>query len=395
MIIGEDENCFYVASEENQIRNQSPEADVWTPDPGSFFLASLRNGIIEDGTRRSRATQARLSRPLSTNPRSGHPAIDARGKEYKEINNAISETYGEGKEGIVIEGCAGQRYLGIGFSTRKENGKGPFKITINGFPGNCLANLNDGASFEIFGNVADDLADTMHSGSVIVHGNARDVVGQALQGGEIMVRGCVGNRAGIQMREYKKSRPVIIVGETADDYLGEYMAGGTLLVLNLGDSPRPTGSYIGTGMVGGKIYIRGTFDESRIGLPPPREDILNYLRMSALEGQISPEALEQISRAEYPTMETLSRNLPVELAQRLSSLFFSPSKRNNPIVVEKRLLSEDDLRLVRDEIKGFFKVFSLPDQLLEKVMKSVFTVIAAGDQKAQVRVPPQEVPVEE
>ena len=60
-----------------------------------------------------------------------------------------------------------------------------------------------------------------HAGSVVVHGNCRDVAGQAIQGGIIFVRGTVGNRAAIQMREYAKERPFLIVGETADDYLGE------------------------------------------------------------------------------------------------------------------------------------------------------------------------------
>ena len=34
LLVGEDENYFYVASEENQIRNQSPHARIWTPEPG-------------------------------------------------------------------------------------------------------------------------------------------------------------------------------------------------------------------------------------------------------------------------------------------------------------------------------------------------------------------------
>ncbi|MGI0092357.1 MAG: hypothetical protein ACREBS_11680, partial [Nitrososphaerales archaeon] len=52
LLLGEDENYFYVASEENQIRNISRHATIWTPDPGSYFIASLNHGLIESGTSR-------------------------------------------------------------------------------------------------------------------------------------------------------------------------------------------------------------------------------------------------------------------------------------------------------------------------------------------------------
>ena len=83
------------------------------------------------------------------------------------------------------------------------------------------------------------------------------------------VRGSVGNRAGIQMREYKQAKPFLIVGETADDYLGEYMAGGVIAILNLAGSDRPVGKFAATGLVGGTLYIRGELDATQMGLPPP------------------------------------------------------------------------------------------------------------------------------
>ena len=57
LLFGEDEDYFYVASEENQIRNHSKHAKIWTPEPGAFFIASLRQGMIEPGTERSLDTQ--------------------------------------------------------------------------------------------------------------------------------------------------------------------------------------------------------------------------------------------------------------------------------------------------------------------------------------------------
>lgn len=39
---------------------------------------------------------------------------------------------------------------------------------------------------------------------------------------------------GIQMREYKDKRPYLIIGGIVDDYLGEYMAGGVIVVFGKG-----------------------------------------------------------------------------------------------------------------------------------------------------------------
>ena len=47
----------------------------------------------------------------------------------------------------------------------------------------------------------------------------------------------------------------VVIGETAGSFLGEYQAGGLIIVLNLANS-RPTGFFTGTGMHGGKMFIR-------------------------------------------------------------------------------------------------------------------------------------------
>src|SRR6202035_5773086 len=199
-------------------------------------------------------------------PSAGPMTMDATGTGFSEINEFLRKAYRSGSDAVRVDNASGQRYLGIGFSTKQEDGtRRKFKIVIDGYPGNCLANLNDGVSYEVHGNVADDLADTMHAGSVVVHGSARDVAGQTLQGGHIFVRGSVGNRAGIQMRECKQAKAFFIVGETAYDYLGEYMAGGILAVLNLSASDRPVGKFAATGLVGGTIYIRGEVDPTQLG----------------------------------------------------------------------------------------------------------------------------------
>jgi len=227
-----------------------------------------------------------------------------------------------------------------------------------------------------------------------VHGNARDVVGQAIQGGTIMVRGTVGNRAAIQMREYAKERPFLVVGETADDYLGEYMAGGVVLVLNLSNSERPARNYVGTGMVGGRIYIRGKVGESQLGLIPQREDLLRYLHAQTLDGSLSNEVYEQVAGATYPSPQLLSRLLPEAVFIRVLTLFFT-TKYTKPLVVETRKLDQDDLSLIGENLRLFFRSFSLPDALMGDVLDSEFTVIKTKEEKVDLVVPPQETPAEE
>jgi glutamate synthase domain-containing protein 3 len=48
------------------------------------------------------------------------------------------------------------------------------------------------------------------------------------------------------------------------------MAGGVIVVLNAKNLSEPVGSYVGSGMVGGRIYIRGRVSPSKIGLQPPK-----------------------------------------------------------------------------------------------------------------------------
>ena len=394
LLVGEDENYYYVASEESQIRRQSREAKIWTPEPGAFFMASLRRGMIEPGTVRSLDTQSSaMSLELPAGGGGPHRRVDATGKEFRELNDSIGAALSGGEPGILLENCAGQRYLGIGVSPTLEGRTAPFRIQITGFPGNCLANLNDGATFEVFGNAADDLADTMQSGSVVVHGSSRDVTGQAIQGGSILVRGTVGNRAAIQMREYENHRPILIVGETADDYLGEYMAGGVVMVLNLSDSEVPARNYIGTGMVGGRIYIRGKVRDEQVGLVPQRQDILAYLQAKTIDGTLAKEVYDRVCQAEYPGVKVLSQALPEALLARVLMLFYS-TKYTKPLSVETRRLSDEDIGFIGGRLTEFFEAFSVPDDVRAGVMASEFTVIQMKEEK-RVQVPPQEIPAEE
>lgn len=172
--------------------------------------------------------------------------INAEGYDYRELNKII-KNYGDAD--LTIEKCIGQRYLGCGLSAGK--------LTINGIPGNALGAYLDGASITVLGNAQDSVGDTMNEGNIVIHGSCGDTPGYAMRGGKIIIKGNAGYRAGIHMKSYQDKSPVLVIGGTAGSFLGEYQAGGRIIVLGLGSSdPSPVGYFCGTGMHGGKIFLR-------------------------------------------------------------------------------------------------------------------------------------------
>ena len=170
--------------------------------------------------------------------------IKARDLDFRALNDQIRSTNGD----VSIDECYGQRFIGSG-----AKGK---KITINGTPGNALGAYLDGAVIEVNGNAQDAVGDTMNAGKIVIHGNAGDALGYAMRGGAIYVQGNAGYRTGIHMKEYKDKKPVIIIGGKVGSFLGEYLAGGLIVVLGIDTEDVPVGNFTGTGMHGGRIFIR-------------------------------------------------------------------------------------------------------------------------------------------
>ena len=181
--------------------------------------------------------------------------IDARGLHYKELNARLREA-ANGYHRIDLLNVFGQRYIGTDIHR-------PLEIHIYGVPGNDLGSFMDGPSIIVHGNAQDGVGNTMNSGEVIVHGHAGDILALSARGGRVFVRDGVGYRAGIHMKEYQGKRPMVVIGDTAQDFLGEYMGGGVLLVLGLGE--RHHARFIGTGMHGGVIYLRGEVEGHQLG----------------------------------------------------------------------------------------------------------------------------------
>ena len=142
------------------------------------------------------------------------------GKTYaaKEINDAIKAAGGD----ATLTEVLGERFIACGLKTGV--------VTIEGTPGNALGAYLDGAEIRVHGNGQDAVGDTMNDGKIVVYGSVGDTLGYAMRGGKIFVRDNVGYRAGVHIKEYGEKKPVIVIGGKAGCFLGEYMAGGLILV---------------------------------------------------------------------------------------------------------------------------------------------------------------------
>jgi len=366
IVLGEDEHYVYAASEEVQIKSVSPKARVWTLEPGEFMIASSIRGVLHYG-RKAPHLFTRHSSSIEP-PKPIGRVIDASGLDYHSLNRVLKKCYEGGIREVSVINVCGQRYIGAGI-------EGAMYVRIYGTPGNCLANFNMSIDFEVYGSVQDDVGDVMHGGSIVIHGDARDVLGQALQGGYIFVKGNAGNRCGIQMREYHDRKPYLVVGGCVDDYLGEYMAGGVIVVLGIGyyeDSTPIVGRYIGSGMVGGKIFVRGDVPRDRISCMPPRRDVLQYITGLYLDGEIDSNTLRRISAEYYLDLETLARHLPPDQLRKVAKLF--QHKYYRRIRIEKHSLLEDGFAELVKILQCFGKRFSLTREI-HKILDEEFTLI--------------------
>ena len=207
----------------------------------------------------------------------GEVEINAKQLHYRELNNMVKGAAAEGTREIVLDNVYGQRYIGSGI--RKS-----VRIQVHGVPGNDLGAFMDGPSITVDHNAQDGVGNTMNDGVIVVHGRAGDIVAMGMRGGRIFIKESVGYRAAIHMKEYHMHRPILVVGGETQDFLGEYMAGGVVIVLCLGGNGNSSFSaqHIGTGMHGGLIFLRGKVEEYQLGkeamLEPATDEDLALIR---------------------------------------------------------------------------------------------------------------------
>lgn len=178
---------------------------------------------------------------------------------FAEANAMVREALSQA-DTVEVNGAFAQRYLGCAMPAGKA-------LKIHGVPGNDLACYMDGGRIEVFGNAQDQIGNTMNDGCIVVHGRCGDAAGYGMRGGQIFVRDGCGWRVGIHMKQYEGTRPAIVIGGDAGSFLGEYLAGGVIVLLG-----KP-GRHLATGMHGGVIYLRHRIAEADVSVGLVQEPV--------------------------------------------------------------------------------------------------------------------------
>ncbi len=235
--------------------------------------------------------------------------IDAQGVSFRELNNRIRQALARGVSSVRLANVNGQRYICCGFSVDR-----PVEVEIRGIPGNDLAAfMNAPITIRVRGNAQDGVANTMNDGKILIHGNAGDVLGYSMRGGRLFIRGNAGYRVGIHVKAYKDRAATIVVGGTAQDFFGEYMAGGVMAILGLGrkEGEPIIGNFLATGMHGGKIYIREHIDPRILGKEVSifELDDSDWAELKALIDEFAADFSEDLSalkKEEFIKLEPVS-----------------------------------------------------------------------------------------
>lgn len=202
--------------------------------------------------------------------------INAKDIHYTQLNEQIRTIVARGGKEIILDNILGQRFIGDGL--RGDN----VTITINGVPGGDLAMFMSGPTIIVHGNADHAPGNTMDKGAIIIHGSAGDAVAHSMRGGRVYVRDNIGYRGGIHMKQYKGKRPILVVGGSAQAFLGEYMAGGLLIVLGLNDAPPVSERGVGSGIHGGEIIVRGEVEERYLGMGAKQQPLTSEQRAEIL-----------------------------------------------------------------------------------------------------------------
>lgn len=208
-------------------------------------------------------------------------SIEAGLTRYEQVNNLIKAEL-ESKNKVTVKDVNGQRYIGCALDEGKI-------IEVHGTPGNDMACYLNGGRVVVYGNCQDAVGNTMNGGEIVVHGHSGDAMGYGMRDGQIYIRDNVACRGGIHMKEFREMRPVLVIGQNAGSFLGEYMAGGTivLLGLNLKRREKLFGTHCASGMHGGKIFVRGNF---------PKENLSPNIKVTNLDAEDAKELEQYVKR---------------------------------------------------------------------------------------------------
>ena len=231
-------------------------------------------------------------------------SITAGLRRYAEVNDEIKEALLL-KNKVVVNDVNGQRYIGCALDEGKT-------IEVHGTAGNDLACYLNGGKIILYGHGQDAVGNTMNGGEMIIHGHTGDALGYGMRDGQIYIRDNVCCRGGIHMKEFRSMKPVLVIGQNAGSFLGEYMSGGTivLLGLNMKRGDKLFGTHCASGMHGGKIFVRGAF---------PKENLSPNIKVSSLNEEDKKE------------LEKYVRNYCKYFGEDYDSVMSKPFKKLTPV----------------------------------------------------------------
>lgn len=173
------------------------------------------------------------------------------------LEEMIQKALEQGHSAIEVN-AYGQH--GIGGRLWKSGNK-KIKIRIQGHSGQRTGSLGyPGTEIEVMGPASDDIGWLNAGAEITVHGNASNGIMNGAAQGKVFVGGNIGAR-GMTMTKHNPrfDPPELWVLDSAGDYFGEFMAGGTAVIC--GYTPRLNDSILGyrplVGMVGGRVFYRG------------------------------------------------------------------------------------------------------------------------------------------
>jgi len=234
-----------------------------------------------------------------------------------------------GRRNIEVEGY-GQHGIG---GRLWDSGNEKTHIRITGQSGQRTGSLgNTNTLVEVMGPASDDIGWLNAGSEIIVHGNASNGVMNGAAQGKVYIGGSIGAR-GMTMtkRNPRFEPPELWVLGTAGDYFGEFMAGGIAVVC--GDTAEPGDQILGyrplVGMVGGKIFIRGSaegFSEKDAKLTPISDEQWEWLLANLaifLEKICKPDLLASFSsRAQWQLVEAKTPQEKTDGPEKSTMAFF-------------------------------------------------------------------------
>jgi NADPH-dependent glutamate synthase beta subunit-like oxidoreductase/glutamate synthase domain-containing protein 3/NAD-dependent dihydropyrimidine dehydrogenase PreA subunit len=206
-------------------------------------------------------------------------------KEGKRISSRVLEEIihrhiKNGRRSIEVEGF-GQHGIG---GRLWDAGTEKTYIRITGQSGQRTGSMgNANTRIEVMGPASDDIGWLNAGAQIIVHGHTSNGAMNGAAQGKVYIGGSIGAR-GMTMtkRNPRFEPPELWVMGTAGDYFGEFMAGGIAVICghNSGPQDQILGHRPLVGMVGGKVFVRGSvqgFSQKDAKLSPLPDEDWNWL----------------------------------------------------------------------------------------------------------------------